>query len=75
MGTASQRKWRKKIIVQTNIIYIFGNYRICMEREETVEDKKELYHYQKEDIDTIFEKFKKYLRNLKKDILINLKKS
>jgi superfamily II DNA or RNA helicase len=28
-----------------------------MEREETVEDRKELYHYQKEDIDAIFEKF------------------
>lgn len=28
-----------------------------MEREEYVEDRKELYHYQKEDIDTIFERF------------------
>lgn len=28
-----------------------------MEREETVEEKKELYHYQREDIDAIFDKF------------------
>lgn len=28
-----------------------------MEREENVEDRKELYHYQKDDIDTIFERF------------------
>lgn len=28
-----------------------------MQKEEKEEDRKELYHYQKEDIDTIFEKF------------------
>lgn len=37
--------------------HIFGNYHTYMEREENVEDRKELYHYQKDDIDAIFEKF------------------
>lgn len=33
------------------------DYENCMEREDEVEDRKELYRYQKDDIDAIFEKF------------------